>query len=658
MSHDVFISHSSIDKSIADAVTAALEQAQIRCWIAPRDILPGESWGGSIVDAIESSKVMVIIFSSHSNDSKQVMREVERAVQKDVVVVPVRVENVQPSRDMEYFLSATHWLDAITPEMDVHLKDLTATVQALLNKSPSSSATAPPPAPPPPVAAEASARPRSKLTMLVPVLGLLAVVGAGLWFFGGSPEQSSEPDKASSTNADNVADNKPTDLPAEKKQSGDIRLKVADKVMAAAQMQVDWGGEAAARDAVMIANPDAQDSAYLQRVVIKNNKPINITAPDKPGVFEIRFLDAASRSVIARRDLIVELPELSLSSPDSIGAGKAISVDWRAPNNKGDYLSIALAGSDDKDYLTYAYTTKGSPTVVRAPDQAGDYELRYISSQTKFAWARRPLTVLENEVSLVAPETEVAGRESVIEWTGPANKGDYLSVAEPGSEGNKYVNYSYVKAGKAATLRMPESAGKYEIRYISGQAKLIWASSPVEITKPSVLISVPASAVAGSEVAVDWQGPANKRDYISVADAGSGSNQYHSYKYVKPGARLSARMPDAAGDYMVRYVSGQNKHIWAEAPIAASERRETLTNPASVAPNTKFTVSWTAKGNQGDYVAIYKPGADVKQYESYVYTRDKVNATLKAPTETGDYELRYISGQQKLVWATTAFSVK
>ncbi|MBT8115829.1 MAG: toll/interleukin-1 receptor domain-containing protein, partial [Arenicella sp.] len=327
MSHDVFISHSSIDKSIADAVTAALEQAQIRCWIAPRDILPGESWGGSIVDAIESSKVMVIIFSSHSNDSKQVMREVERAVQKDVVVVPVRVENVQPSRDMEYFLSATHWLDAITPEMDVHLKDLTATVQALLNKSPSSSATAPPPAPPPPVAAEASARPRSKLTMLVPVLGLLAVVGAGLWFFGGSPEQSSEPRKASSTSSDNVADNKPTDQPAEKKQSGDIRLKVADKVMAAAQMQVDWGGEAAARDAVMIANPDAQDSAYLQRVVIKNNKPINITAPDKPGVFEIRFLDAASRSVIARRDLIVELPELSLSSPDSICAVKNISVD-------------------------------------------------------------------------------------------------------------------------------------------------------------------------------------------------------------------------------------------------------------------------------------------------------------------------------------------
>ena len=31
---------------------------------------------------------MVVIFSSHSNKSQQVLREVERAVQKEVVSVP------------------------------------------------------------------------------------------------------------------------------------------------------------------------------------------------------------------------------------------------------------------------------------------------------------------------------------------------------------------------------------------------------------------------------------------------------------------------------------------------------------------------------------------------------------------------------------------
>ena len=69
MPHDVFISYSSKDKVYADAVCARLESEGIRCWIAPRDILPGMHWGGAIVEAIESARLMVLLFSSHANAS-------------------------------------------------------------------------------------------------------------------------------------------------------------------------------------------------------------------------------------------------------------------------------------------------------------------------------------------------------------------------------------------------------------------------------------------------------------------------------------------------------------------------------------------------------------------------------------------------------------
>ncbi len=82
MNHDVFISYSSKDKNKADAVCAKLEGEKIRCWIAPRDVHPGESWAGSIVDAINDSKVFVLVFSDGSNKSKQVVREVGEAVEK------------------------------------------------------------------------------------------------------------------------------------------------------------------------------------------------------------------------------------------------------------------------------------------------------------------------------------------------------------------------------------------------------------------------------------------------------------------------------------------------------------------------------------------------------------------------------------------------
>jgi hypothetical protein len=69
MAHEVFISYCSEDKAVADAVCAGLEGGRVRCWIAPRDVAPGANWGRSIVHAITASKVMVVIFSGHTNRS-------------------------------------------------------------------------------------------------------------------------------------------------------------------------------------------------------------------------------------------------------------------------------------------------------------------------------------------------------------------------------------------------------------------------------------------------------------------------------------------------------------------------------------------------------------------------------------------------------------
>ncbi len=132
MAHDVFISYSSEDKPIADAVCATLERSQIRCWIAPRDILPSQSYGEAIVEAINSAKLMVLVFSSSSNSSPQVLREVERAVSKEIPIVPFRIAEVAPTKSMEYFLSAPHWLDAITPPIEQHLKRLVEVTRSVV----------------------------------------------------------------------------------------------------------------------------------------------------------------------------------------------------------------------------------------------------------------------------------------------------------------------------------------------------------------------------------------------------------------------------------------------------------------------------------------------------------------------------------------------
>jgi hypothetical protein len=134
MAHDVFVSYSSKDKPVADAIVAGLESRGIRCWFAPRDVTPGTSWGGAIIGAIEGSRIMIVILSGNSNQSRQVIREVERAVANDVVIIPFRIEKIDPTGAMAYFLSTEHWLDALTPPLEEHIEKLGSTVQLFLTE--------------------------------------------------------------------------------------------------------------------------------------------------------------------------------------------------------------------------------------------------------------------------------------------------------------------------------------------------------------------------------------------------------------------------------------------------------------------------------------------------------------------------------------------
>lgn len=132
MSHDVFISHSSADKRPADAACALLEARGIKCWIAPRDIRPGSDWGESIITAIEQTRIMLLLLSKQANSSPQIRREVERAVNRSIIIIPVRLENVVPGRSLEFFLSTSHWMDAFPPPFENHLENLARTIHQIV----------------------------------------------------------------------------------------------------------------------------------------------------------------------------------------------------------------------------------------------------------------------------------------------------------------------------------------------------------------------------------------------------------------------------------------------------------------------------------------------------------------------------------------------
>lgn len=61
--------------------------------------------------------------------------------------------------------------------------------------------------------------------------------------------------------------------------------------------------------------------------------------------------------------------------------GAQFDVAWTGPNGPFAYITIVEAGAPAGAYLSYAYTSSGSPATITAPEADGAYEIRYVSGQ-------------------------------------------------------------------------------------------------------------------------------------------------------------------------------------------------------------------------------------------------------------------------------------
>ena len=107
----VFISHAEEDRDTAMALCAALEAATVRCWIAPRDISPGESYLDAINHGLDLARIVIVLVSDHANESKWVLREVERATNRNTIVIPARLRETTPNQRIGLLLSTLQWVD-------------------------------------------------------------------------------------------------------------------------------------------------------------------------------------------------------------------------------------------------------------------------------------------------------------------------------------------------------------------------------------------------------------------------------------------------------------------------------------------------------------------------------------------------------------------
>jgi TolB-like protein len=177
--HDVFISYASQDAETASALVAALERHGLKCWIAPRDVEPGAPYADVIIRAINNAKVVALVLSQNAAASAHVGREVERAAAKHRPIIVVRTDTTALTPALEYFLSASQWIDAHAEGIDTAAEKLRRAVQRLgaFPAGSSSSAAAAPSA----GRVSAGAGTQRMLIAAVVVVAVLAIAGLIYW---------------------------------------------------------------------------------------------------------------------------------------------------------------------------------------------------------------------------------------------------------------------------------------------------------------------------------------------------------------------------------------------------------------------------------------------------------------------------------------------
>lgn len=109
---DVFISYKSQNQDVADLLRGCLQSEDVSCWIASHDVRPGTDYAEEIVKAITSCKVLLLVLTKEANqDHRQIRRELSLADSAGKVIVPVRVEPIDPSPAFQYVLATCQVLD-------------------------------------------------------------------------------------------------------------------------------------------------------------------------------------------------------------------------------------------------------------------------------------------------------------------------------------------------------------------------------------------------------------------------------------------------------------------------------------------------------------------------------------------------------------------
>jgi len=437
----------------------------------------------------------------------------------------------------------------------------------------------------------------------------------------------------------------------------EVQLVAPDTAVAGAMVEVAWIGPDYANDFIAVDDPTDPGPNGINRTFTNRGNPLMLQMPTEPGSYEIRYVLDQDRMVVAARAIEVTDVAATLQAPETAPAGSTVEVAWTGPNYANDFIAVDDPTNPGPNGINRTFTAQGSPLRLQLPPVPGSYEIRYVLDQDREVIASRAIEVTDVAVSLVAPETAVAGSLVEVAWDGPDNANDFIAVDDPADPGPNGINRTFTAQGSPLLVQMPPEPGNYEIRYVLDQDREVIAARAITVTEVTASLEAPATAPAGETITVTWTGPDYPSDFIAVDDPTDPGPNGINRTFTAQGSPLQLQLPPVPGSYEIRYVLDQDRQLIAARSIEVLPVAATIEGPTTATIGETIEVTWTGPNYPEDFIAVDDPTDPSANGINRSFTANGNTIPLVMPAVPGQYELRYIIAQDRTLLASRTIEI-
>ncbi len=382
-------------------------------------------------------------------------------------------------------------------------------------------------------------------------------------------------------------------------------------------------------------------------------KPMSRTALQQRPASVIFVLDASGSmwGQVHGSPKIVIAKSVMCDLIDGLPAGMNVGLMAYGHRRKGDCKDIEMlvpVGKCDPAVLKArikALNPKGKTPLSAAVEQAAE-NLRYTKKRATVVLVSDGLETCNADPCKLAEKLAMLGVDFTVHVIGFAltetEQARLRCLAD--KTGGLFLTASDAGSLRASLLKTVEKVKQPPpvIKESPGKAEL----------------TAPDAVPAGAAFEVKWKGPNSLRDYIAISKKGSKDMQYVDYAYTKTGNPVRMIAPGEPGDYELRYTHEHSGRVIGRRHIRVTPVEAKVWIPDRVQVAAKFAAKWQGPAYATDFVTIARADQAPDGYLGFAYVHDGNPASLRAPSDPGAYEVRYVLGHGARVLAKAPITVE